>query len=303
MKQVIVMKKVIMIIMIIMLIVKIIKLDIFVDRALKKVSKEIVNDDNKNDDSKNDDSKKLLKLSKENANLKENLNILLEPNQKTKQNITEQIKKTKASENLLDKQVTDAKKFLKLVEKESKIDAKNRAKTDELYKEILAKNRVREEDSKNIDKIIEKYNKDEAQRSFERIKTLNKIISDNPNISSEKTEIIKKLIKLHSLKETYYLNKENNNSKKNEKTDINLLDSEITKLEKILRGQRGSGVFTSKNEFVKLLILLTQLLTKTSSKKLINDIEQLVKNLYDNKQITKQIYNILIKAIAYKNDS
>ena len=303
MKQVIVMKKVIMIIMIIMMIVKIIKLDIFVDRALKKVSKEIVNDDNKNDDSKNDDSKKLLKLSKENANLKENLNILLEPNQKTKQNITEQIKKTKASENLLDKQVTDAKKFLKLVEKESKIDAKNRAKTDELYKEILAKNRVREEDSKNIDKIIEKYNKDEAQRSFERIKTLNKIISDNPNISSEKTEIIKKLIKLHSLKETYYLNKENNNSKKNEKTDINLLDSEITKLEKILRGQRGSGVFTSKNEFVKLLILLTQLLTKTSSKKLINDIEQLVKNLYDNKQITKQIYNILIKAIAYKNDS
>ena len=303
MKQVIVMKKVIMIIMIIMMIVKIIKLDIFVDRALKKVSKEIVNDDNKNDDSKNDDSKKLLKLSKENANLKENLNILLEANQKTKQNITEQIKKMKASENLLDKQVTDAKKFLKLVEKESKIDAENRAKTDELYKEILAKNRVREEDSKNIDKIIEKYNKDEAQRSFERIKTLNKIISDNSNISSEKTEIIKKLIKLHSLKETYYLNKENNNSKKNEKTDINLLDSEITKLEKILRGQRGSGVFTSKNEFVKLLILLTQLLTKTSSKKLINDIEQLVKNLYDNKQITKQIYNILIKAIAYKNDS
>ena len=47
----------------------------FVDRVLKKVSKEIVNDDSKNDDSKNDDSKnddskKLLKLSKENADLK-----------------------------------------------------------------------------------------------------------------------------------------------------------------------------------------------------------------------------------------
>ena len=35
----------------------------FVDRVLKKVSKEIVNDD-KNDDNKNDDNKKLLKLSK-----------------------------------------------------------------------------------------------------------------------------------------------------------------------------------------------------------------------------------------------
>ena len=78
-----------------------------------------------------------------------------------------------------------------------------------------------------------------------------------------------------------------------------LLDCEIIKLEKILMDQEGSSVFISKNEFVKLLILLTQLLTKTSSKKLISDIEQLVKNLYDNKQITKQIYNILIKAITY----
>ena len=41
----------------------------FVDGVLK-VSKEIVNDD-----SKNDDSKKLLKLSKENADLKKNIYI------------------------------------------------------------------------------------------------------------------------------------------------------------------------------------------------------------------------------------
>ena len=42
----------------------------FVDRVLKKVSKEIVNDDNKIDDNKNDDNKKLLKLSKKIADLK-----------------------------------------------------------------------------------------------------------------------------------------------------------------------------------------------------------------------------------------
>ena len=57
---------------------------------------------------------------------------------------------------MLDKQVSDAKKFLKLVKKESKLDAKNRGKTDELVKEILAKNKIREEDSKNIDEIIKK---------------------------------------------------------------------------------------------------------------------------------------------------
>ena len=37
--------------------------------------------------------------------------------------------------------------------------------------------------------------------------------------------------------------------------------------------------------------------TNNSSKELINDIKQLVKNLYDNKQITKQLYNILNKAL------
>ena len=78
-------------------------------------------------------------------------------------------------------------------------------------------------------------------------------------------EIINKLIKLYSLKETYYLNKVNNNSEKNKETDITLLNREIAELEKIFRDQRGSGVFISKNEFVKLLILLTQLLTKTRS--------------------------------------
>ena len=62
-------------------------------------------------------------------------------------------------------------------------------------------------------------------------------------------------------------------------------------------------MFTSKNEFVKLLILLTQLLTKTTSKEFKNDTSELLKNLYNTKQITKQVYNILSEAITYKNDS
>ena len=34
-----------------------------------------------------------------------------------------------------------------------------------------------------------------------------------------------------------------------------------------------------------------------------NSIKELINNLNDNKQITKQVYNNLIKAITYKNDS
>ena len=56
-------------------------------------------------------------------------------------------------------------------------------------------------------------------------------------------------------------------------------------------------MFTSQNEFVKLLILLTQLRNKTNSKKLKNDINRLLKELYNSKQITKQVYNILNKVI------
>ena len=49
-----------------------------------------------------------------------------------------------------------------------------------------------------------------------------------------------------------------------------------------------------------LPILLSKIYTNNSLKELINDIKQLVKNLYDNKQITKQVYNILNKALHYK---
>ena len=52
-------------------------------------------------------------------------------------------------------------------------------------------------------------------------------------------------------------------------------------------------------EYVDLPILLSKL-NINSSKELVSNVKQLVKNLYDNKQITKQVYNILNKAITYK---
>ena len=61
--------------------------------------------------------------------------------------------------------------------------------------------------------------------------------------------------------------------------------------------QKGSGMFTYQNKFVKLLTLLTQLLTKNNSKKLKDDINQILKELYNSKQITKQVYNIINKSI------
>ena len=70
---------------------------------------------------------------------------------------------------------------------------------------------------------------------------------------------------------------------------------------KSFEDQKGKG-------YVDLPIILSKLNINTaepsalahSSKELISNIEQLINDLYDNKQITKQVYNNLIKAITYK---
>ena len=49
-----------------------------------------------------------------------------------------------------------------------------------------------------------------------------------------------------------------------------------------------------------LPVLLSKIYTNNSSKELINDIKHLVKNLYKNKQITKQVYNTLSSLELYK---
>ena len=59
--------------------------------------------------------------------------------------------------------------------------------------------------------------------------------------------------------------------------DLKSLDDQIRKLEDEFRDQKGSGTFTSQNKFVKLLTLLTQLLTKNNSKKFKDDINQILK--------------------------
>ena len=64
---------------------------------------------------------------------------------------------------------------------------------------------------------------------------------------------------------------------------------------KSFEDQKGKG-------YVDLPILLSKL-NINNSKELISDIKQLINKLYNNKQITKQVYNILDKAITYKNDS
>ena len=203
-----------------------------------------------------------------------------------------------ASEKLFNKQIRDAKKILELSKKYSE----SNAKTNKMVKELGAKIKDRDKVSKNTDKLLKEYNTKEAQRASEEIEKYNKMINDNLDMSSEKSEIINKLIELYSLIQIYYLNKIDNNLKANENIDNTSIESDIKKLEKRFRElpKKSGGVFTSQKEFAKLLTFLALLLSNNSSKKLISDIQQLINNLYDNKQITKQVYNMLNKSIIYK---
>ena len=208
------------------------------------------------------------------------------------------------SENLFNKQIQE------ILELDKKY-MESRAKTDKTIKELSAEIKDREEVSKKTNKALKEYYTGEAQKTSKQTEQYNKIINDNLHMSSEKSEIINKLIELNSLLQICYLNKKDNNLKENENINNILIESDIMKLEKKLRelSKKGRGMFTSQKEFVKLLTFLAQLLTNNttepsalarSSKKLISDIEQLINNLYENKQTTKQVYNMLNKSITYK---
>ena len=106
------------------------------------------------------------------------------------------------------------------------------AKTDKAIKELGAEIKDREEVSKNTNKKLKEYYTKEAQKASEEIKKYNKVINDNLDMSSEKSEIINKLIELHSLIQIYYLNKIDNNLKANENINNISIGKDIIKLEK-----------------------------------------------------------------------
>ena len=112
---------------------------------------------------------------------------------------------------------------------------------------------------------------------IKKIKTINKIEND-----------------LNDLKENENINKLKNYIKKLRNSMYGKDKEKIkTNQAKSFEGQKGKG-------YVNLPIALSKIYTNNSSKELINNIKQLINDLYDNEQITKQVYNNLIKAITYK---
>ena len=154
--------------------------------------------------------------------------------------------------------------------------------------------------SKYTEKIMKssEFYEYELNISDLRIKYFDKIIKENPKMSTKKIDIINQLKSLYTIRKNYF--KVKINDPKSKTPNLRSLDDQIHKLEDEFSNQKGSGTFTYQNKFVKLLTLLTQLLTKNNSKKLKDDINQILKELYNSKQITKQVFNMLNKSTTYK---
>ena len=143
---------------------------------------------------------------------------------------------------------------------------------------------------KFMKKGLREFYKNELKISNARIKYFNRIINKNPEMPTKTIDIINGLKYLYIVREKYFENRVNNEPKRNESVDLVSVDDEIRKLQNKLRNQEGSGTFT-----------------KNNSKKLKDGINQILKKLYNSKQITKQVYNTLNKALMSttftKNDS
>ena len=62
-------------------------------------------------------------------------------------------------------------------------------------------------------------------------------------------------------------------------------------------GGTGLKILTPKQMFQRLPIVLAQVKADNNSESLLNEIRQIVDSLYQSKQITKNVYNDIIKSI------
>ena len=155
---------------------------------------------------------------------------------------------------------------------------------------------------------------------FNKEKFIRKDLFDDLNWLENKDVFHQKYLKIlligninNSNKKEIYKNRldgvENGLTKSKKSKNVNQLKDYLTKIKDLtgikdrikadevrsFKDQKGKG-------YVNLPIALSKMYTNNNSKELKANIKNSLNHLYDNKQITKQVYNILNKAITYKDD-
>ena len=181
------------------------------------------------------------------------------------------------------------------------------------------KNDVRKDISENINwlknknEFLKLYN--EIIKNGEFTETTNKKVISSKIFTDFVEDISNVKINDNNKKEKYkkrFDDVEKNLTKSKESEKVNELKNYLTKIKNSVYVKDKDKIRTDKARsfkhqegkgYVNLPILLSKIFTNNSSKELTNDVKNLLNHLHDTKQITKQVYNNLIKAITYKNDS
>ena len=163
----------------------------------------------------------------------------------------------------------------------------------------------------NKDEFLKLYDKIIKEKEF--TETVNKKIISSKIFKDFIEDILSGKIKNNNKKEIYKKRldgAENDLTKSKKSKNVSQLKDYLTKVKDLtgikdrikadearsFKDQKGNGC-------LDLPILLSKMYTNNNSKELKTNIKNLLNHLYDNKQITKRVYNILNKAITYKNDS
>ena len=79
--------------------------------------------------------------------------------------------------------------------------------------------------------------------------------------------------------------------------DCSLMASEANSKAKNIASVKGLKILTRKQLLQRLPIALAQVKAGNNSENLLNEIRQIVYSLYQSKEITKKVYNNIIKSI------
>ena len=171
--------------------------------------------------------------------------------------------------------------------------------TSKIYQHDLTLQKA-EDDQQELKILINKLNNDYNPRNKTKIKEKDDTLESANKLYSIREDIIDAFSKgIFSYIDGFQVEKETDKETNEQPDTTNMPELESEESAEERRNQTGKGlkILTASQMLSRLSIILAQLKAGTNSEKLKNEIRQLLYSLYRSKNVTKQVYNNLIKYI------
>ena len=171
--------------------------------------------------------------------------------------------------------------------------------TSKIYQHDLTLQKA-EDDQQELKILINKLNNDYNPRNKTKIKEKDDTLESANKLYSIREDIIDAFSKgIFSYIDGFQVEKETDKETNEQPDTTNMPELESEESAEERRNQTGKGlkILTASQMLSRLPIILAQLKAGNNSEKLKNEIRQLLYSLYRSKNVTKQVYNNLIKYI------